>query len=100
MNSKPVSSPPSTVGASVLDGVLMVNLITRSRRGFQYRAGSLPGHLLHYMKSGRVRQEMNGRQYELRAGDVVWYHEDELVIGQVLQAPWSFYTVNFVAPML
>jgi AraC-like DNA-binding protein len=97
MNQAPIFSP---IGSSVLCGVLLVDRLERPRRGFQYRAGSLPGHLLQFMLSGKVRQEMNGRRYELRGGDVAWYHEDELVVGEVQEAPWAFYTVNFLAPML
>ena len=33
-------------------------------------------------------------------GDLIWYHEDEPTIGEVLEGPWSFYTVNFIAPTL
>ena len=30
-------------------------------------------------------------------GTAVWYYEDEVVTGRILQVPWTFYTVNFQA---
>jgi AraC-like DNA-binding protein len=30
----------------------------------------------------------------------VWYHEDETVYGQIVKAPWTFYTVSFRARRL
>lgn len=67
--------------------------------GLRFEATSLPGHLVHVMVRGRVRQECNGRPYDLGARDAIWYHEDELVVGEVVE-PWTFYSVNFIAPSL
>jgi AraC-like DNA-binding protein len=91
-------SSPSPVGPSPIEGVLLVARLFRSppRR---FEATSLPGHLVHVIVRGRVRQECNGRAYELRPRTAIWYHEDELVRGEVLE-PWEFYTVNFIAPGL
>jgi AraC-like DNA-binding protein len=44
--------------------------------------------------------EVNGRQYMLSPGDIVWFHEDERVKVEVIRGPWSFYTTNFAAPTL
>lgn len=88
-----IPSPP-------VSAILLVAQFTRERAGLSFEATSLPGHLLHLVTSGTVRQECNGREYVLRRGDVMWYHEDEWVRGTVLQAPWTFYSVNFLAPTL
>jgi AraC-like DNA-binding protein len=94
-----VFTPFAPVGMSVVQGVRLVELLY-NRAGFEFTATSLPGHLIHLVVSGHVRQEMNGRWHDLRAGDAVWYHEDELVRGKVLKGPWRFYTCNFIAPTL
>ncbi len=67
--------------------------------GHRFVASSLPGHLLHVVLRGRVRQQCNGRSYDLRPRTAMWYHEDELVRGEA-SAPWEFYSVNFLAPSL
>jgi AraC-like DNA-binding protein len=38
---------------------------------------SLPGHLLHLVRSGAYRLRTNQREYDIRAGDVIYYHETE-----------------------
>ncbi len=88
-----ISSPP-------VSAILLVARFARLRAGMTFEATSLPGHLLHLVVAGAVRQECNGREYVLRRGDVMWYHEDELVRGTVLQVPWRFYSINFIAPTL
>src|SRR3954463_7172435 len=97
MSQFPSAGP--AVGASPVEGVLLVARVERPEPGFRFEASSLPGHLVHVIARGRVDQECNGRRYELRARTAIWYHEDELVRGTVLE-PWTFYTVNFIAPGL
>lgn len=92
--------PPVTVGPSPVQNILLAKLISREEADYSFTATSLPGHLLHYVIRGRVRQQCNERAYELRAGSVLWYHEDEWVRGEVLEAPWQFYSINFIAPTL
>lgn len=89
-----------TIGASPIQGVLYAAILEPRKKGESFEATSLPGHLLHLVISGRVHQECNGRGYTLKPGSVMWYHEDELVRGRVLESPWRFYTVNFIAPAL
>jgi len=89
----PISAPP-------IRDILLVARFVRTRAGQSFEATSLPGHLLHLVVDGVVEQECNGRQYLLRRGDLMWYHEDELVRGTVRGAPWTFYSVNFLAPAL
>ena len=94
------SLSPAAVTAPPIEAVLLVERFVRRSPAFRFEATSLPGHLLHYVVSGRVRQQCNGREYELRPGCVMWYHEDEWVTGQMLESPWVFYSVNFIAPGL
>src|SRR5436309_1540356 len=89
----------SAVGPPAVQGVQLVGLL-RFHRGMKFTGTSLPGHLIHLVVNGRVWQEQSGREYELRAGHTVWYHEDELVRGRVIEGPWKFYTCNFIAPAL
>jgi AraC-like DNA-binding protein/quercetin dioxygenase-like cupin family protein len=91
--------PHRAVGASVVEAVLLVRRF-RFPRGHRFVTNSLPGHLVHLVLKGRVKQEQNGRHYETRTGDVIWYHEDERVSGEVVEGPWEFLSTNFVAPAL
>ncbi len=88
------------IGASPITNILLAQHITRQAPGYSFTATSLPGHLLHFVLKGRVSQRCNGRSYELEPGKVLWYHEDEWVEGEVLEAPWEFYSINFIAPTL
>jgi len=90
----------STVGSSPIQNILLAKFITYAEKKKTFTATSLPGHLLHYVVHGRVRQQCNGRFYELRPGAVLWYHEDEWVQGEVQETPWEFYSINFIAPTL
>lgn len=89
--------PP--VGASVVRGILLVDCYERPP-GLRFDVSSRPGHLIQLMRAGVVAHEVSGRQYILAAGDLIWYHEDERVLGEVVEGPWSFYTLNFIAPTL
>jgi AraC-like DNA-binding protein len=89
--------PP--VGQSVVRSIELVDCYERPP-GMRFNASSLPGHLVQLMRTGVAAHEVGGRQYILTPGDLIWYHEDERVVGEVLEGPWSFYTVNFVAPTL
>ncbi len=91
---------PTPVGGSPVQNVLLVARLGPRQTGFTFTASSLPGHLIQFVISGRVRQRCNGREYLLTPGTTIWYHEDEWVTGTVLQGPWLFYTVNFIAPCL
>ncbi len=61
---------------------------------------STPGHLLHLVLEGEVEQVVGGRRQRFGPRTAVWYHENEAVDGRILRAPWTFYTVNFLAPRL
>jgi len=77
-----------------------VALMERRELGQSFVAYSPPGHLLHLVIVGEVRQRCNGREYHLRRGDMLWYHENESVEGFCSLAPWRFYSVVFHAPSL
>ena len=47
-----------------------------------------------------MRQEANGRRQECGPGHAIWYHENEWISGEILEAPWTFHTIAFVAPSL
>lgn len=76
---------PAAVGASPIQSVLLVARI--ENKGGTFTATSRPGHLIHAVISGRVRQQCNGCEYHLRPRCGIWYHEDELVTGTVLESP-------------
>jgi AraC-like DNA-binding protein len=94
------SNSSSMIGPSPIQNILLARRLLGPSQGEAFTATSLPGHLLHFVLSGRVRQQCNGRTYELEPGAVLWYHEDEWVEGIVLQGPWTYYSINFIAPTL
>jgi AraC-like DNA-binding protein len=89
--------PP--IAGPIIQRVALVDRVSRPELD-QFRSSSLPGHLLHFVVEGRVQQTSGGRNQHLAPGDVVWYFEDESVRGEIEQAPWTFFTVNFEAPTL
>lgn len=91
---------PPPVGPSPVESIRGVFLMKRGKKGFRFTAASLPGHLLHFVMQGKIRQSCNGRVYDLGPGDMIWYHENEWVEGEVREAPWIFYSVHFLASTL
>ena len=91
---------PPAVGSSPIQTILLADRREGRAEGESFTATSLPGHLLHFVLAGRVRQQCNGRAYLLTPGSVLWYHEDEWVQGTVQHGPWLFYSINFIAPSL
>lgn len=79
--------------------ILLVDEIVRPE-AIAFRSASTPGHLVHVVESGEVRQRAEGRPERFGSGHVVWYHESEPVEGRVVRAPWRFITINFEAPDL
>ena len=92
------SPNPRPVGPSPIEAVLLIDRLERPP-GHRVATSSLPGHLIQLTLRGRTRHEANGRRYVLRAGDLIWYHEDETVRVAVEEA-YAFYTLNFIAPRL
>jgi len=97
---RPVRQPQLSVGASPIESVIFCGQLGPQQTDFTFKANSLPGHLIHIVTSGRVRQECNGREYLLTPGCAIWYHEDELVRGTVLEGPWIWYSCGFIARTL
>ena len=93
------SAKATPIEGALIQSVVLVDRLTRPATG-SFRAPSLPGHLIHYVVAGEVEQEVSGQQQHLTPGTAVWYHENELVRGRILKAPWSYYTVNFQAVRL
>jgi AraC-like DNA-binding protein len=90
----------NAVGPSPIQSVLLVTRFDRREKALRFDAHSLPGHLIQLVTAGKVYQECNGRGYILRPGCALWYHEDETVRGTVIESPWIYYSVNFIAPSL
>lgn len=88
-----------TLKGAVVRTVNLVDRIERNRT-VSFKAVSLPGHLIQFVLSGEVEQVAGGLRERFRAGDTVWYHENEPVEGRVIRAPWRFITVSFDAPTL
>ena len=83
----------------LIRNILLVDEITRDKVS-TFHSHSLPGHLIHVVVSGEVRQRAEGRHEVFREGNAVWYHESEPVRGQIVRAPWRFITISFDAPNL
>jgi AraC-like DNA-binding protein len=95
---RPIDRPPP-VHTDLIKQIVLVDQVKRDQP-VAYRSSSLPGHLIHLITAGEIEQCWSAHTRRLGAGDVVWYHEDEMANGQVVSAPWQFYTVNFLAPGL
>jgi AraC-like DNA-binding protein len=96
---QPFDREPPPVGSSVVHSVLLVGAYDHSGK-VQFEASSLPGHLIQLMRTGMAAHQVGGRKYIISPGDLLWYHEDEQMVGEVLETPWSWYSVNFIAPTL
>lgn len=79
-----------------INRIILVDEIVRPEPSL-FRSSSLPGHLIHVVESGEVRQEAEGRCEIFREGHAVWYHENEPIQGRILRGPWRFITINFEA---
>ncbi len=87
------SEPP--IEGSVIRSIVLVDQVTRPTANL-FQSTSPPGHLLHLMLAGEVEQEVSGQIQRLRPGLGAWYFENEPVRGKIVQAPWTFLTVNFL----
>lgn len=58
---------------------------------------STPGHLIHLMVRGRYALTIAERQYEVSAGDVIYYHESETVIYRGGRSRVEFVSIGFLA---
>ncbi len=93
------SEHEQSIDGSVVRSIVLVDQVTRPTANL-FQSTSPPGHLLHLVLAGRVEQEVSGQIQQLKPGLGVWYFENEPVRGTIRQAPWTFLTVNFLAPRL
>ena len=61
---------------------------------------STPGHLLHLVTAGSYSLQTNDRRYEIRRGDIIYYHEYEEVACIGNDQPVEFLSAGFLAPGL
>ena len=87
------------ITVSPVEGISGVWKFTREPGGF-HLARSLPGHLLHLVLSGAYRLRTNGREYDIRPRDVIYYHETEDVEWLGNSRRVVFYSVGFLAASL
>ncbi len=64
------------------------------------RCRSLPGHLLHLVLKGEYHLRTNRREYHIRPGNIIYYHESEDVEWLGNRRTVVFYSVGFTAPAL
>jgi AraC-like DNA-binding protein len=91
---------PTLVERSPVERVLVVARLEWKERDFTYNEASWPGHQLQLVERGGVHIGSGGRSYEVGPGTVMWFYDNEDVHGRVFDAPWRFYSVNFLAPNL
>ena len=78
----------------IIQRIILLDRITRPQRT-AFESDSLPGHLLHFVTEGEVRQITGGRMQHLTPGKAVWYYENEPVTGEVLCAPMDIFHCEF-----
>ncbi len=92
-------NPIQRLDGAIVQSVVFIDKITRSEAAL-FQSSSLPGHLIHVVIEGRVEQRSAGVKQTIGPGDSVWYHENESIVGRIVEAPFTFYTLNFEAPTL
>lgn len=90
---------PTIVEGPTIEKIVFVSRFER-RKGFSYEVDSCPGHQINVVRAGCSAEECGGRRYESRVDTGAWYHEAERLRGRVTEAPWVFYSINFIAPSL
>ena len=100
LNHLKISPGQSLVGPSPIERVSFCDYIQRSQVNEQTVASSLPGHLFQLTVRGVAHHDVGGRRHVITPDSAFWFNENEEVHVHVCQAPWRFFTVNFVAPAL
>ncbi|ETN96176.1 AraC family transcriptional regulator [Zhouia amylolytica] len=67
---------------------------------FKYLCYSLSGHLLHYVIKGSYCIKINGKEYSVKKGDVIYYYESEEVETIGDHSDVVFYSVSYQASKL
>lgn len=68
--------------------------------GFRGNALSPPGHLLHLMLYGEYDICTDGREYHVRGGDIIYYHDCEEIRTLASDSDFAFYSVSFLSDSL
>ncbi len=89
-----------TVGPPAAQRVQLCGLLRRDKAGYSSKASSLPGHTIQLTLTGEAMHDVGGRRYVIKPRRLIWYHEDEFVRIGIVSAPWTFLTLNFLAPAL
>jgi AraC-like DNA-binding protein len=97
MSKKTIQIEP--VDGSVINRITLVDIVLRETKS-SFKAVSLPGHLIQLVLEGEVEQNASGHDQHITPGKIIWYNENETVKGRIIKAPWRYYTVNFIAPLL
>ena len=95
----PLTPNRQPLDGNLIERVVLVDQLQRLEKG-HFSGCSLPGHLIHICTSGVVAQRSQGRLQHIKPNTGVWYHQDETILGEIIEAPWVFYTVSFLAPAL
>jgi len=95
-----VAITDTAIRGAVIQTVNLVDLIERNKSHKFSNVVSLPGHLIQFVLSGEVEHITGGIKERFVTGDIVWYHDNEILDGKVIRGPWRFITVNFDAPTL
>jgi len=91
---------PTIVEESPVHEIVQVARIERKHAGSILPQPSWSGHRLLVIRTGNAQVATGGHIHTLGAGAVAWFHDNEVVQGHVVDAPWSAYTILFRAPLL
>ncbi|UNY98556.1 AraC family transcriptional regulator [Zhouia spongiae] len=67
---------------------------------FKYLCYSLSGHLLHYVIKGSYFIKINGNEYSVKKGDIIYYYESEEVETIGNHTDVIFYSISYQASKL
>jgi AraC-like DNA-binding protein len=85
--------------SSPVEAISGVWMFRRAAGGYR-QARSLPGHLLHLLLQGSYLLRSNAREYSVKTGDLIYYHETEKVEWLGNREDVVFYSAGFLAPTL
>ena len=88
------------IEGTLINRIVVVDRITRRRNNTFHDTSSLPGHTIQLTIEGSAHHESEGRIFDTEPGLIAWFCRDEEVRIRITKAPWSFLTVNFIAPHL
>lgn len=92
-------APIPPLDGSIIRRVVLVDQVTRTVSS-PFQSNSLPGHLIQLVTEGSAEWQNGGVKQAATKGDCIWFYENETVVGQILKAPFRFYTISLIAPTL